>query len=134
VKDIVWLTPDGREMTDEEWHQSEARCLGLLLQGDATNEDDDRGQPVIDDDFVLLLNSHHEAIPFLLPRLGDRDAWQVVLDTAGVNGDALYQGAQQFPLQARSLALLTRVKVGAVAAKIAEGVKLAAAAPNAAGR
>jgi isoamylase len=134
VKDIVWLTPDGREMTDEEWHQSEARCLGLLLQGDATNEDDDRGQPVIDDDFVLLLNSHHEAIPFLLPRLGDSDAWQVVLDTAGVNGDALYQGARQFPLQARSLTLLTRVKVGAVAAKIADGVKLAAAAPNAAGR
>jgi isoamylase len=134
VKDIVWLTPDGREMTDEEWRQSEARCLGLLLQGGATNEDDDRGQPVIDDDFVLLLNSHHEAIPFLLPRLGDGDAWQVVLDTAGANGDGLYQGAQHFPLQARSLALLTRVKIGAVAAKIAEGVKLAASAPPAAGR
>jgi glycogen operon protein len=134
VKDIVWLTPDGREMTDEEWRQSDARCLGLYLQGDATNEDDDRGRPVIDDDFVLLLNSHHEAIPFLLPRLGDRDAWQVVLDTARANGDALHQGAEQFPLQARSLTLLTRVKIGAVAAKIAEGVKLAASALNPAGR
>jgi isoamylase len=134
VKDIVWLTPDGREMTDEEWRQSDARCLGLYLQGDATNEDDDRGRPVIDDDFIVLLNSHHEAIPFLLPRLGERDAWQVVLDTARANGDALYQGAEQFPLQARSLALLTRVKIGAVAAKIAEGVKLAASVANPAGR
>ena len=138
VKDIVWLTPDGREMTDEEWRQSEARCLGLYLQGDATNEDDDRGRPVVDDDFILLLNSHHEPIPFLLPRLGDRDAWQVVLDTARADGDALsdalYEGAEQFPLQARSLALLTRVKIGAVAAKIAEGVKLAASALNPAGR
>ena len=134
VKDIVWLTPDGREMTDEEWRQSDARCLGLYLQGDATNEDDDRGRPVIDDDFVLLLNSHHEPIPFLLPRLGDRDAWQVVLDTARADGDALHQGAEQFPLQARSLTLLTRVKIGAVAAKIAEGVKLAASALNPAGR
>ena len=134
VKDIVWLTPEGREMTDEEWRQSDARCLGLYLQGDATNEDDDRGRPVIDDDFVLLLNSHHEAIPFLLPRLGDPDAWQVVLDTARANGDALHQGAEQFPLQARSLTLLTRVKIGAVAAKIAQGVKLAASALNPAGR
>jgi glycogen operon protein len=134
VKDIVWLTPDGREMTDEEWRQSDARCLGLYLQGDATNEDDDRGRPVIDDDFIVLLNSHHEAIPFLLPRLGERDAWQAVLDTARANGDALYQGAEQFPLQARSLALLTRVKIGAVAAKIAEGVKLAASVANPAGR
>src|SRR5271170_7672602 len=112
VKDIVWLTPAGREMTDEEWHQSEARCLGLYLQGDATNEDDDRGRPVVDDDFILLLNSHHEPISFLLPRLGDRDAWQVVLDTARANGDALHQGAERFPLQARSLTLLTRVKIG----------------------
>jgi len=117
VKDIVWLTPAGREMTDEEWHQSEARCLGLYLQGDATNEDDDRGRPVVDDDFILLLNSHHEPISFLLPRLEDRDAWRVVLDTARMSAAALFQGANQFPLHARSLALLTRVKNGAAAAR-----------------
>ncbi len=117
VKDIVWLTPAGREMTDEEWRQSEARCLGLYLQGDATNEDDDRGRPVVDDDFILLLNSHHEPISFLLPRLEDRDAWRVVLDTARANAAALFQGANQFPLHARSLALLTRVKSGAATAR-----------------
>src|SRR5205085_11542459 len=27
-KDIVWLNPDGREMTDDEWTQGFARCLG----------------------------------------------------------------------------------------------------------
>jgi isoamylase len=134
VKDIVWLTPDGREMTDEEWHQSEGRCLGLYLQGNATNEDDDQGQPVLDDDFILMLNGHHEPIPFLLPRLEERDAWQVVLDTARANDDALHDGAERFPLQPRSLVLLTRVKLGTVAAKIAEGVKLAASAPNPAPR
>jgi len=130
VKDIVWLTPDGREMTDEQWRQSDARCLGLCLQGNATNEDDDRGRPVVDDDFILLLNSNHEPVPFLLPRLEARDAWQVILDTARADGEALYQGGQQFPLQARSLALLTKVKVGAVAGKIAAGVRLVTSALN----
>jgi glycogen operon protein len=130
VKDIVWLTPDGREMSDEEWHRSEERRLGLYLRGDATNEDDDRGRPVVDDDFILLLNSHHEPTPFLLPPLEQHDAWRVVLDTARANGDAFFQGAERFPLEARSLALLTRVKVGTPARKIAEGFRLATSALN----
>ena len=29
VKDIVWLEPDGDEMTDEEWDHDFARCLGV---------------------------------------------------------------------------------------------------------
>ncbi len=117
AKDIVWLTPGGQEMTDEQWHQSEARCLGLYLKGDTTNEDDDRGRPVVDDDFVLLLNSHHEKIPFLLPALEDGDAWRIALDTASATTDAFFQGAEQFPLEARSLALLTKVKSGTATAK-----------------
>ena len=117
VKDIVWLTPGGHEMTDEEWHRAEARCLGLYLQGDATNEDDDRGRPIVDDDFILLLNSHHEPISFLLPLPADRDAWRVVFDTAGANTDAFFQGADWFPLGARSMALLTRLKGGTAATR-----------------
>jgi isoamylase len=131
VKDIIWLTPDGREMTDQEWHQSEARCLGLCLQGSATDEDDERGQPVVDDDFILLLNSHHQPIPFLLPRIDDRDAWRVVFDTARETGESFYRSAEQFPLQGRSLVLLTRVTTAVTAARIVDGVKPAAVPPSA---
>ena len=31
VKDIVWLDPDGGEMTDADWRESHARCLGVYL-------------------------------------------------------------------------------------------------------
>src|SRR5260370_30857083 len=34
VKDIVWLRPDGQEMTDEEWSAGWVRCLGLMLNGE----------------------------------------------------------------------------------------------------
>ena len=130
VKDIVWLNPSGSEMTDEEWQRGDARCLGLYLHGDATNEDDDRGRPIIDDDFVLLLNSGHEPIGFPVPRLESGEAWQVVLDTARVDGGALYQPAERFPLQSRSLALLTRVRSGAMMPKVANGITLAEAPLN----
>jgi len=130
VKDIVWLNPSGNEMSDEEWQRADARSLGLYLHGDATNEDDDRGRPVIDDDFVLLLNSSHEPVGFTLPRLKSGEVWQVVLDTARVDGGALYEPTERFPLQSRSLALLTRVRSGATVPKIANGITLAAAPLN----
>jgi glycogen operon protein len=58
IKDIAWLNPDGREMTDLEWEQHFARCLGVYLSGAELDETDARGRPVRDDDFLLLINAH----------------------------------------------------------------------------
>ena len=33
VKEVIWLTPDGSEMTEAEWDQAFARCLGVYLAG-----------------------------------------------------------------------------------------------------
>ena len=33
VKDVAWLAPDGREMTDEAWNAGFVRSLGMLLSG-----------------------------------------------------------------------------------------------------
>jgi isoamylase len=110
VKDIVWLTPDGREMTDEEWNKSSARCLGLYLEGDATGEDDERGEPVKDDDFVLLINSYYESIPFVLPALPPASSWHIAIDTSRpcIRSDSSghSRGTEKFLLQSRSLVLL----------------------------
>jgi glycogen operon protein len=110
IKDLTWLTPEGCEMTDEEWNQSSARCLGMFLAGDAIGEDDLRGRPVADDDFLLLLNSHHERIDFVIPRLPSRASWAVMLDTSrddGGSGDQrMFDAGDLFPLERRSLALL----------------------------
>ena len=38
VKDIAWLTPDGREMTDEAWSNAGTRSLAIRLSGDALDE------------------------------------------------------------------------------------------------
>jgi len=108
--DVAWLNPDGREMTDEEWQQSFARCLGVFLLGHGLAEHDERGRPLQDDDLLLLLNAHHNEIPFLLPA-DTNEKWHAILDTACAEGlaegDAHDAGAH-YPLQARSLVLLCR--------------------------
>jgi isoamylase len=109
IKDIVWLDPDGKEMTDEEWNQEFARCLGVTLAGQALEDVDERGQKIRDDNFLLLMNAHHEEIPFTLMTPPSGMGWFVLLDTScqtSRQASAFYGGGDSYPLQARSLALL----------------------------
>jgi isoamylase len=110
VKDISWLNPDGEEMSDEEWNFFYARCLGLLLHGDAIEEHDERGRPIQGDTFVLLLNAHSEPVPFRMPRLVGIARWGVVVDTSFADGRRsdrrTFNTGESYPLQGRSSALL----------------------------
>ena len=111
TKDIAWLTPEGTEMTEQEWTNGFARCLGVYLAGELLGETDSRGAPVTDDDFIVLFNAHDGAIPFTLPAR-DGFGWIVLVDTArddGLLAEGTYQSAAVYPLEARSLVLLQKV-------------------------
>jgi len=85
VKDVMWFNPGGNEMSEDEWNSPFVRCLGMLISGDATDLVDERGEPVRDDVFLLLINAHHEPIPFLLPG-EEHIEWELVLDTTNDDG------------------------------------------------
>jgi glycogen operon protein len=112
VKDIVWLNPTGAEMTEEEWTRSSARCLGLFLAGDAIDDSDERGRPIVDDNLLLLLNSHDEGVSFLLAQLLPQRPWTVLVDTSrpdgGIEDGRHFRPVDTFPLKPRSLALLAQ--------------------------
>ena len=44
-----------------------ARSLGVRLAGDLIDDVDKRGEPVVGESLLLLLNAHHEPVPFTLP-------------------------------------------------------------------
>jgi glycogen operon protein len=115
VKDIMWLKPDGGEMSDSEWQQSHARCLGVYLSGDGLSEEDDHGQPVAGCSFLLLFNAHHEPIGFKLPGVVSGARWLAVLDTAlecGLARGGVIEPDCAYPLEGRSLALLQQQNSG----------------------
>ncbi len=105
VKDIAWLEPGGTEMSDEAWSAGFVQCLGVQLAGD-TGEVDEFGQPVRDDHVLMLLNAHHESIPFTLPSLAGYTAWERVLDTADSHAPAsTHKGGEKYPMEGRSMAV-----------------------------
>jgi glycogen operon protein len=110
IKDICWFGPSGQEMSDEDWGAPFARCLGVRLAGDLIDEVDERGEPIIGETLLLLLNAHHEAIPFALPATRPEHHWKRVFDTAlaGKNGErVVMEGGDQYPLQGRSVVMLS---------------------------
>jgi glycogen operon protein len=115
-RNVLWFGPDGLEMSDDEWHQGFARCLGMYLAGDAIGETDARGMAVIDDDFMLLINAHHEDIPFMLPGFRPHVRWRVAVDTTShgaVATAARHPAGDVYRLGGRSLVLLQqRMRAG----------------------
>ncbi len=100
-ENTTWLSPEGREMTPQDWELPYARCLGVLMVGQRLAERDEKGEPLMDDDLLLLLNAHHETVRFQLPH----GAWSVLLDTARAEP---ISGGESYFLEARSVALLAR--------------------------
>ena len=95
-------------MKDEDWAPF-TRFFGLRLAGDAIAEVDREGNPIVDDTFVILLNSHHERVDFVLPATHRGTRWEVVLDTRAGDGRRRHRplrGGQSYDLEARCLAML----------------------------
>ena len=113
VKDIMWFNPGGTEMTDEEWNSHFVRSLGMLLSGKAIDVRDERGEPIVDETFLVLFNAHHEPHRFTLPGRVDV-RWGLLIDTAEDTGFVepvrTYQAGQALKLADRSLCLLRLVE------------------------
>ncbi|MGH9397336.1 MAG: glycogen debranching protein GlgX [Terriglobia bacterium] len=115
VKDLTWFWPDGREISDEDWDNPEARSLALRMAGDAMEEVDERGNRMIDDVLLILLNAYHAPIDFVLPAKQPGQKWQLLLDTK--EATAKEQSTQQngvYRVEGRSVVMLSiKIQQGA---------------------
>jgi glycogen operon protein len=82
VKDLTWIRPDGGEMTDADWADSSRQILGMLIDGQATDEVDERGRPVFGDTVLLLMNGSGRSKSFALPAMEGPGMWQEIVNTA----------------------------------------------------
>jgi glycogen operon protein len=109
VKDVQWLNPGGVEMSEEEWRDGSVRCIGMLLSGQGLDETDERGRKVTDQNFLVLMNAHHEDVPFNLPASRQSTRWSAWMDTSrdgGLRPADSYEAGTAYPLQERSLVIL----------------------------
>jgi isoamylase len=111
LPDSWWFRPDGRKMTRRDWANDELRSIGLFLNGDEIPTRTRQGEHVTDESFLVLFNSHHEAVMFLLPprRFGQR--WKLELSTAEPaveEGERSFTARGEVTVEGRSIVLLRR--------------------------
>jgi isoamylase len=103
-KDVTWIRPDGKEIQEHDWRNSEARAFGMLIDGAATDEVDERGHAVCGDTLLMVLNGGEQDVRFALPALGGEKIWVIMVDTARDDMPVVRDAAVQ--AQAHSLMLL----------------------------
>jgi glycogen operon protein len=113
VSDIGWFKPDGGEMTDDDWQNAFTRSIGVFLSGQGIPAPDERGQPIVDDSFLILFNAHYEPMPFRLPTGPWGDRWESVIDTSDPVPDLRAHGellaGQEVVVEAYAMVVLRRV-------------------------
>jgi glycogen operon protein len=109
IEDVAWFRPDGKDMSAENWQDANGRCIGLRLSGDAIPEVDFDGKRVRDDTLLILLNAHHEPVPFVVPAHRPGVRWEVLIDTRARDGLRRHRplkGGEAYDLAGRCLAIL----------------------------
>jgi glycogen operon protein len=79
VTDTRWLSPDGSDLTQEQWDDPSMRCFGLVIDGRAQASGIRR--PASDATLLLVLNAHHDVVNFKLPEVPEGENWTCLLDT-----------------------------------------------------
>ena len=111
LDDIGWFRPDGSGMSADDWKDGDIKSLQVFLNGDLGYVDR-RGEPVRDDDFLVLVNAHHEDVFFQLALFEKERPWQIMLNTSTriEDGEEGQEQSESIKVKAegRSMVVLTR--------------------------
>jgi glycogen operon protein len=117
LADIGWFDPDGHEMTEQMWLSGRVSALGMFLNGEEIAEPGPRGERVVDDSFLVLLNGGSEAVAFQLPDAKWAESYELLLDTSigyaaahpvGLVEGVILKGGDELDLEARSVIVLRK--------------------------
>ncbi|GGF39919.1 glycogen operon protein GlgX homolog [Marmoricola endophyticus] len=107
AKDLAWIHPEGRELTDSDWADPTLHVLGMFVSGEPLRSPGPRGEQQWDSSFLLWANGSGVECEVRVPANPWVQKGSVVLSTdarhvAGVEVEA----GQGVALAARSLLLL----------------------------
>jgi hypothetical protein len=81
-------------VTDEQWADPTMHALGIYLDGTDAPDSGADGAPLLDDDFLILVNAWWEPVTFTIPPVrGAAQTWFIELDSY----DRAVSPAREFP-------------------------------------
>jgi len=84
-KDLSWLHPSGREMTEADWGDPSLSGVGVFMSGAPLREPGPCGEQLIDNSFLLWFNAADRPMEIALPANEWVQTGEVVLSTDEAN-------------------------------------------------
>ncbi|MHA7133120.1 glycogen debranching protein GlgX [Oerskovia turbata] len=81
IPDMDWFDISGSRMDATDWNQGYARSVMVFLGGDDLPDRDRRGERIVDDSFLLLLNASDGSLDFTLPGAAYGERWSTLVST-----------------------------------------------------
>ena len=81
ARQLEWFTPAGAPMDGSDWADPNARAVAIYLDGSDDPDRAEDGTFLVDDDFLVLVNSWWEPLGFVLPDTRSQARWRVEIDT-----------------------------------------------------
>jgi len=85
--ELRWYTPAGTEMSPSDWADPGARSIAVYLDGADDPDLAADGTPLVDDDFLLLINAWWEPLDFRVPDTRPDQIWQPEIDSYEPSGN-----------------------------------------------
>ncbi len=107
---LQWFTPAGTPMDGTDWADPEARALAIYLDGSGDPDRAEDGTLLLDDDFLVLVNSWWEPLGFALPAARPDAEWHAEIDSydpAAPAGAGKRQVGDQVTVGPRSIVVLS---------------------------
>jgi isoamylase len=105
---VQWFTPAGTPMGGADWADPYARTLAIFLDGADDPDRAEDGTQMLDDDFLVLVNSWWEPLGFALPATRPGAEWHAEIDSydpAAPAAAAKLQAGDQVTVGPRSVAV-----------------------------
>jgi isoamylase len=106
---LRWFTPAGTPMDGGDWADRDARAIAIYLDGSDAPDRAEDGTPLVDDDFLVLVNSWWEPLGFVLPACRPGAQWRAEIDSynpAAPREAAACQAGDQVTVGPRSVVVL----------------------------
>ena len=81
ASELRWFTPAGTPMNSADWDDREALALGVYLDGSDAPDVAADGRPLVDDDFLVLVNGWWEPLEFVVPDCRTGQEWVAEIDS-----------------------------------------------------
>jgi isoamylase len=81
ASELQWFSTRGAPMNQGDWANEFTQCLTIFLDGGDDPDTGLDGRPLVDDDFLILVNGWREPVEFVLPTVGRHSSWVTEVDT-----------------------------------------------------